>query len=622
MSFRLQLLSWCRRGWNGRNRHCGSAAAASFGSLANRRLQLEPLEQRQLLAAFALTGPVSQTYTLGQAVPITWTASSVASGAKISLCYDRDAVWGNGNESWIEVDKVAAANGSGSYSWSTAGIKPGTYYIGGYLYSGGSPTYSHLAKAITIQSSATSFMLTSPSSGTFAAGNTVDIQWTAGNAAAGSVVGLCYDVDTTFNGNENWITVDQAATSGSGTYHWDTTGVQSGTYYIGGYLYSNNSPTYSHFLESITITKGATPTFGLSAPDSGQYTAGDSVSVKWTAGSLATNSTVSLCIDPDKTFNGNEKWIAMNQAASNGDGVYTWDTANVTPGTYYIAGYAYSAHQPTYSHLTTSFVIKAAPAPTLSMTDPASGSYTAGDSIPIKWTAGNVPSGSIIGLCYDPDKIWNGNEKWITVSQSVSSGAGTYNWNSAGVKAGTYYTGGYLYVNGRPTYSHLSTSFSIGASLTLAADQPAPVTPLSADEVLASESQLTPIITEAERRWAASGRSLTNVSVKIADLPGNLLGEAIGNTVYIDTDAAGYGWFIDPTPADNAEFAPLLAGDLSAKPHAAADRHADLLTTVMHELGHVLGYQDVDSGLMGAKLSLGVRWPAAADEAFAQRVSV
>ena len=60
----------------------------------------------------------------------------------------------NGNEHWIEVDQVAAANGNGSYSWDTTGVAPGTYYIGGYLWSGGTPTFSHLTQSITIQASA------------------------------------------------------------------------------------------------------------------------------------------------------------------------------------------------------------------------------------------------------------------------------------------------------------------------------------------------------------------------------------------------------------------------------------------------------------------------------------
>ena len=42
----------------------------------------------------------------------------------------------------------------------------------------------------------------------------------------------------------------------------------------------------------------------------------------------------------------------------------------------------------------------------------------------------------------------------------------------------------------------------------------------------------------------------------VADLSGGLLGEAIGTTILIDSNAAGYGWFVDPTPASDEEFIP------------------------------------------------------------------
>jgi hypothetical protein len=83
---------------------------------------------------FALTGPTSGTYTAGDTVSIEWTASGVVPGAKISLGYDADTVWWNGNERWIVIDQVAASNGSGTHAWDTTGVSAGTYYVMGYMY--------------------------------------------------------------------------------------------------------------------------------------------------------------------------------------------------------------------------------------------------------------------------------------------------------------------------------------------------------------------------------------------------------------------------------------------------------------------------------------------------------
>ena len=62
---------------------------------------------------FAVSGPTSGSYPAGQSVNIPWSADSVVAGSKISLCYDTDTTF-NGNEHWIEIDGVAAANGSAS----------------------------------------------------------------------------------------------------------------------------------------------------------------------------------------------------------------------------------------------------------------------------------------------------------------------------------------------------------------------------------------------------------------------------------------------------------------------------------------------------------------------------
>lgn len=101
---------------------------------------------------FRLTGPVSGTYTPGQPITITWTAANVSPSSVISLCFDQDTKLWNGNELWIEVDKVAAANGSGSYTFNPAGFAPGNYYIGGYMYDKVLKTFtdSHLTKSMSL----------------------------------------------------------------------------------------------------------------------------------------------------------------------------------------------------------------------------------------------------------------------------------------------------------------------------------------------------------------------------------------------------------------------------------------------------------------------------------------
>ena len=68
---------------------------------------------------------------------------------------------------------------------------------------------------------------------------------------------------------------------------------------------------------------------------------------------------------------------------------------------------------------------------------------------------------------------------------------------------------------------------------------------------------------------------MAGFKIEVTDLSGKLLGEASGNTIWIDDDAAGYGWFVDSTPQDDAEFTLLASKTLTARAGSAADQHVD-----------------------------------------------
>jgi hypothetical protein len=114
-----------------------------------------------------------------------------------------------------------------------------------------------------------------------------------------------------------------------------------------------------------------------------------------------------------------------------------------------------------------------------------------------------------------------------------------------------------------------------------------------------TDAELAPIVTAALTRWSAAGltaqqfAALRNITFSVADLPGWYLGEEEPGQITIDANAAGYGWFIDPTPLDDVEFVRAIASThLSAARSSGAAGHIDLLTTVMHEMGHALGLAD------------------------------
>lgn len=117
-----------------------------------------------------------------------------------------------------------------------------------------------------------------------------------------------------------------------------------------------------------------------------------------------------------------------------------------------------------------------------------------------------------------------------------------------------------------------------------------------------TQAELAPIVAAAIAQWKDAGASyaqlgaLAAIKFTVADLGGNMIGDHTPGNIVIDTNAAGHGWFVDVTPGDNFEFAHAMnaAGtDLSADPSSAAAGHLDLLTAVMHEMGHELGLVDL-----------------------------
>ena len=150
--------------------------------------------------------------------------------------------------------------------------------------------------------------------------------------------------------------------------------------------------------------------------------------------------------------------------------------------------------------------------------------------------------------------------------------------------------------------------FTVAAALMVDAS----TAPQGSAAVLAN-SQLAPIASAAisrleSRLGSQVDATLAGVSIKVANLAPGMLGETAGNTIWIDDNGAGYGWFVDPTPGDDAEFSQVSATDLAARPGSPAANHADLLTTVMHEMGHVLGFDHSTSpDLMYPTLPLGER---------------
>jgi hypothetical protein len=67
-----------------------------------------------------------------------------------------------------------------------------------------------------------------------------------------------------------------------------------------------------------------------------------------------------------------------------------------------------------------------------------------------------------------------------------------------------------------------------------------------------------------------------------------------GYTIWLDANAAGWGWFLDPTPSIDSAF--------TTPGNQDEQNRKDLLTVLEHEIGYRMGDNALNGGLMDSTL--------------------
>jgi hypothetical protein len=146
-----------------------------------------------------------------------------------------------------------------------------------------------------------------------------------------------------------------------------------------------------------------------------------------------------------------------------------------------------------------------------------------------------------------------------------------------------------------------------------------------------TDAQLQGVVSAALARLGGAGvppalvRQLASARYEVGPVSGGDLGLAYpgDQRAVFSADAAGSGWFVDPTPLADEEFRPGAPGaPRTAQTESAAAGRVDLLTVVLHEMGHLAGLPDRDGAgdgddVMADALPPGVRRVDALDRVFA-----
>ncbi len=174
---------------------------------------------------------------------------------------------------------------------------------------------------------------------------------------------------------------------------------------------------------------------------------------------------------------------------------------------------------------------------------------------------------------------------------------------------------GTVNVLGSPTYSAPAPSTPTTPSPPLLLDPGS----TAAENIRAiNEDELIAVIEAAANRWNAQEltnaqqQALGNLSFALVDMEPGYLAAAAPGLILIDSDAGGQGWFVDATPMDDLEFSVTASPTHLYATDGAAAEGIDLLTALMHEIGHALGYSDLygsshQDNLMHGHLSTGER---------------
>lgn len=378
---------------------------------------------------------------------------------------------------------VTGTGETGSIDWDTTGFS-GPFAIIARVRSGGQTKENTGPGRVTVDAPPT-FTFTAPSSDvSFGPGDSIAIEWVAGDDNATIEIGL--DSDATHDsGNEIILLRDRAAPSPSGDDSFNFTGndadnnaVPEGSYRLFGRITDPlNDPLIVEAGGRVDVTTASTSSLGITAPSEDVSFLPDDPPVTIEYGVFqSADALIDLKVDRDDNHaNGNEITILGQEFvdADTDTGTFPWDGFDadgvVAPdGIYSVLIVASTTGGTPVTVAGTAFIFlrTSADQPLISVLTPATAqTVNAGQFVSITWRDDDPTDGSVIRVTVDDDNLPDESTETGEAEVQILSGRlaqpdgvqDSFSWQvPSSLPPGTYHVFAYVDRNGLSPFDNVS----------------------------------------------------------------------------------------------------------------------------------------------------------------------
>lgn len=387
----------------------------------------------------------------GESVEIAWYATDTEDSVRVELYYDKDGIYGSGDETLLTAAYTTTDRPDLSYAWTPGPILPGVYHIIAVADDGvNDPVTATLAGTITVKSSGPSLAVFEPANPiTIGRGHQTTIGWRYDTPLKGGDVTLFYDNDRDIsNGTLGTIMSMQVpAGTGSQTYAWEVPALPAGQYYVGATLKDQEHPP---------VTVYAAATIAIDAPalcvDSPASTTtvrcADRVPVTWRTDKTTGDVRITVFIDGDGLAGtGDERVVTeLSQPAGTSHGAGNVGLPVLPAGSYHMGLKMQDGQNTPVVAYAPGLVVVGGPGLTFTQPNQQVNLHN-GDVLPVQWTALAGNSNDVrLTIFYDDNKIYgDGTLGTVAKRSGAQDPAGdATSWTIPPLPAGTYYVGGIL----------------------------------------------------------------------------------------------------------------------------------------------------------------------------------